>query len=121
GDALGRLPGDVVVMVRVAADDGTEAHEGGVAPALRQAPGHGWYLVRPGHPDDIDGVLSDAVPPQRIDRTADQLLDDEMVEARGHEGEASGRRREGAFVDGHRRASAACGLARPLSHKRSRG
>ena len=84
-----------------------EADHRRVFAAGRQPLGHQRDLERARHPDQVDGVVGDAVALQAVEGTGDQLLDDEAIETRRHQGEAARRRRESAFVDGRHGSVAA--------------
>src|SRR5262249_47363875 len=66
-------------------------------------------LQRTRHPDEIDGVVGHAVTLQAVERTGDELIDDELIEPRRDDDEAAGRCGEGAFVDdGHEQDLSFC-------------
>ena len=68
-------------MRRATADDRAEGDDGVVFTLLRDLLGDQRNLEGTRCADDGDVVFADAVANQRVDRAADQALDDEAVEA----------------------------------------
>src|SRR6266851_531498 len=66
GHPLGRRPGHIIIVVRIAANDRTETDNSGILAARGQALCDQRYLERAGYPDDVDPVLADAMTLQSI-------------------------------------------------------
>ena len=72
-------------MRRRAANDRAETNHGIVFAALGHLLGNNRNLERARHPGDVDVILLRLVTMQRIERTAQELARDELIETRRHD------------------------------------
>src|SRR3990172_2655172 len=83
-NALGDLRGDIIEVGGSAANHGPEADDPRIPAGGRHLLGDERYLERAGHPRDLDVLIPNAVPVQGVQRPVQQLVGDEIVEARDY-------------------------------------
>jgi hypothetical protein len=93
------LPGHQVEVRRRPAYDGAECDYGVKATARRRAPRNKRQVKCAGYADELNLFFACAVPEQRIDCAAHQVLDDAVVEPRRDQRKAQVARQQIALGD----------------------
>jgi hypothetical protein len=100
-DAAARLPGDVVEVGGVPADDDAEADDHVDRAGRGQLAGGDGDLEAPRHPDDGHVLVGAAVAGEGVERGGEQPRADQVVEAGDHDAAAHAAGVERALEDPH--------------------